>query len=82
MLGALVGGYTVKRFDLKFRGMMKFVLASLSASFLLTFTFMINCPNPPFAGVTVEYENGYVVPLSPDVLLCVHVCSLYYHWLF
>ncbi|XP_072175384.1 solute carrier organic anion transporter family member 4A1-like [Diadema setosum] len=58
VLGALVGGYMVKRFDLKFRGMMKFILASLCASFLLTFTFMISCPNAPFAGVTVEYSNG------------------------
>ncbi|XP_030830175.1 solute carrier organic anion transporter family member 4A1 [Strongylocentrotus purpuratus] len=58
VLGALVGGYMVKRFDLKFRGMMKFVLVSLCASFLLTFTFMISCPNASFAGVTVDYGNG------------------------
>ncbi|XP_041479869.1 solute carrier organic anion transporter family member 4A1-like isoform X3 [Lytechinus variegatus] len=58
VLGALVGGYIVKRFDLKFRGMMKFVLVALCASFLLTFTFMISCPNAPFAGVTVDYGNG------------------------
>ncbi|XP_033100782.1 solute carrier organic anion transporter family member 4A1-like isoform X2 [Anneissia japonica] len=53
--GTLLGGWVVKRFKLSVRGMLQFVLATLSVSTLLLACFFIYCDNVKFAGVTTQY---------------------------
>ncbi|KAJ8020668.1 Solute carrier organic anion transporter family member 4A1 [Holothuria leucospilota] len=57
LAGVLLGGWLVKCFDWKFRGKIRFVLMSLSIGMISMFVLIIRCPNVPFAGVTVTYEN-------------------------
>ncbi|XP_054750679.1 solute carrier organic anion transporter family member 4A1-like isoform X2 [Lytechinus pictus] len=54
-IGALFGGWVVKHFNLKYRGMMRFTLGVLLCSFAFQFVFLISCANVDFAGVTVNY---------------------------
>ncbi|XP_054753686.2 solute carrier organic anion transporter family member 4A1-like [Lytechinus pictus] len=53
--GSIIGGYVVKKFNLKFQGMIKWCLLVLTISFFFLGAFIISCPNPNIAGVTVEY---------------------------
>ncbi|XP_072038989.1 solute carrier organic anion transporter family member 4A1-like [Amphiura filiformis] len=60
LIGCLFGGWIVNRFKLKFRGMIKFCIGSLSIGFFMVLAFLMTCPNVPFAGVTVQYQNSSV----------------------
>ncbi|KAJ8020203.1 Solute carrier organic anion transporter family member 4A1 [Holothuria leucospilota] len=56
--GSVCGGYIVKRFNLKYRGMMRFCLGTIFVSFLLMSAFFISCSDPKFAGVNVNYDGS------------------------
>ncbi|XP_071481354.1 uncharacterized protein [Diadema antillarum] len=55
-IGALFGGWVVKRFDLKYKGMLRFTLGVLICSLGLQFVFFMSCESIDFAGVTVDYK--------------------------
>ncbi|KAK3592932.1 hypothetical protein CHS0354_011732 [Potamilus streckersoni] len=55
--GMMLGGYLVKRFRLKCRGIIRLCACSMSISLLLAPSFMTYCTRPPIAGVSVAY-NG------------------------
>ncbi|XP_071489383.1 solute carrier organic anion transporter family member 4A1-like [Diadema antillarum] len=58
LLGALCGGWLVTFFNFHFRGMIRFCFGCLVFSFFMLTAFTIQCPNVPFAGVTVDYGNA------------------------
>ncbi|XP_022104541.1 solute carrier organic anion transporter family member 4A1-like [Acanthaster planci] len=60
VFGSVIGGWVVKRFKLHFKGMIKFCLLVLLVSLLMIGAFLISCPNPNFAGVTVDYDNNWL----------------------
>ncbi|PIK51388.1 putative solute carrier organic anion transporter family member 4A1 [Apostichopus japonicus] len=72
--GSVAGGYIVKRFNLKYIGMMRFCLGTIFVSFLLMSAFFISCEDPKFAGVTVDY-NGRSRDLEGPVALD-DVCNM------
>ncbi len=57
VIGNLLGGYIVKRFNLTVKGMLRFIVVSLTSSLILMVVFLLACDNVDFAGVTVAYEN-------------------------
>ncbi|XP_077990592.1 solute carrier organic anion transporter family member 4C1-like [Glandiceps talaboti] len=57
--GTVLGGWVVKRFDLKVRGMLKFIFGCTAIVLVLAVIFMMHCPEDPLAGVFVPYHpNG------------------------
>ncbi|XP_026470716.1 solute carrier organic anion transporter family member 4A1-like [Ctenocephalides felis] len=56
--GTFLGGYLVKRFSLSCSGIIKLCVVATAAGILFTFCFLLNCPNQPFAGVTVPYSSS------------------------
>ncbi|XP_072029799.1 solute carrier organic anion transporter family member 4A1-like isoform X2 [Amphiura filiformis] len=57
VFGSIIGGWVVKHFQLRFKGMVRFCLAVIFVSFLCMGAFFVACPNPNFAGITVEYGD-------------------------
>ena len=57
--GALVGGWVIKKFDLKFRGLVIFGMVCVIAVIAAGCGFLLRCPDAPMAGVTVAYDNRY-----------------------
>lgn len=55
--GALIGGWVIKRFDLKFKGLIGFAMACAVGCLGASCAFLLKCPNVPMAGVTVPYTN-------------------------
>lgn len=77
IIGVLFGGWTIKRFNLKFSGQAKFSIVALLASLTLLIGFLMGCPNVDFAGVTVQYESGNTVPEEDYTLLNItHQCNM------
>ncbi|XP_029995169.1 solute carrier organic anion transporter family member 4A1 [Sphaeramia orbicularis] len=56
--GTFLGGYIVKRLNLRCRGIIRFCMMCALVSLLAIFIFLIHCPNVPMAGVTAPYEAG------------------------
>ncbi|XP_038125048.1 solute carrier organic anion transporter family member 4A1 [Cyprinodon tularosa] len=56
--GTFLGGYIVKRLNLRCRGIIRFCMMSALVSLLAIFIFLIHCPNVPMAGVTGPYQPG------------------------
>ncbi|XP_013417999.1 solute carrier organic anion transporter family member 4A1 [Lingula anatina] len=56
--GTFLGGYFVKRFDLKCRGIIKLCILTTIMSLLLVLIFLVQCPNGKFAGVNTAYVNS------------------------
>ncbi|XP_030829905.1 solute carrier organic anion transporter family member 4A1-like [Strongylocentrotus purpuratus] len=56
--GALIGGWIIKRFDLKFKGLIGFAMACAVGCLGASCAFLLKCPNVPMAGVTVPYTNS------------------------
>ncbi|XP_041473854.1 solute carrier organic anion transporter family member 4A1-like [Lytechinus variegatus] len=56
--GALIGGWIIKRFDLKFKGLIVFAIICTVGCLGASCTFLLKCPNVPMAGVTVPYLNS------------------------
>lgn len=53
--GMLFGGYIVKKFDLKCRGIIRFSCACLFLCMCLGPSFLASCPSRPIAGVSTSY---------------------------
>lgn len=56
--GTFLGGYIVKKLNLRCRGIIRFCMMCAMVSLLAIFIFVIHCPNVPMAGVTVPYQSG------------------------
>uniref|UniRef100_A0A3Q2PCY9 Solute carrier organic anion transporter family member n=1 Tax=Fundulus heteroclitus TaxID=8078 RepID=A0A3Q2PCY9_FUNHE len=56
--GTFLGGYIVKRLNLRCRGIIRFCMMCALVSLLAIFVFLIHCPNVPMAGVTAPYQSG------------------------
>ena len=54
--GMLLGGFLVRRFKLKCRGIIRLNLLAACLTFLAGGLFLIQCPTQPMAGVTVHYD--------------------------
>ncbi|XP_074538548.1 solute carrier organic anion transporter family member 4A1 [Halichoeres trimaculatus] len=55
--GTFLGGYIVKRLNLRCRGIIRFCMMCATISLLANFIFLIHCPNIPMAGVTTPYQS-------------------------
>jgi organic anion transporter 4A len=64
--GTFLGGYIIKRYDLKCAQIIKFCISCAFISMGLTMAFLISCPNMNFAGVTNSYPNENKTDLSID----------------
>lgn len=64
--GTFLGGYIVKRYNLKCAQIIKFCISCAVISIGLTLAFLISCPNMNFAGVTNSYPNENKADLSID----------------
>uniref|UniRef100_A0A672ICZ7 Solute carrier organic anion transporter family member n=1 Tax=Salarias fasciatus TaxID=181472 RepID=A0A672ICZ7_SALFA len=60
--GTFLGGYIVKRLNLRCRGIIRFCMMCAMVSLLAIFIFLIHCPNVPMAGVTAPYRSGPAAP--------------------
>ena len=56
--GTFLGGYIVKRMNLRCRGIIRFCMMCAMISLLAIFIFLIHCPNVPMAGVTAPYQSS------------------------
>ncbi|XP_026862744.2 solute carrier organic anion transporter family member 4A1 [Electrophorus electricus] len=56
--GTFLGGYIVKRLNLRCRGIIRFCMLCALLSLLAIFAFLSHCPNVPMAGVTVPYHGS------------------------
>ncbi|KAM6925508.1 solute carrier organic anion transporter family member 4A1 [Xenentodon cancila] len=56
--GTFLGGYIVKRLNLRCRGIIRFCMMCAMVSLLAIFIFLIHCPNVPMAGVTAPYQSA------------------------
>ena len=57
-LGTLIGGYLIKRWKLKVRGMIKFSCCTSIVALVAMFGLLIRCPQEETVGVNVDYYNG------------------------
>ena len=55
--GTFIGGYLVKRFDLKCRGIIKLCLLTTTCTVILMLVFLVRCPNVKMAGVNAHYAG-------------------------
>ena len=58
--GTFLGGYIVKRMNLRCRGIIRFCMVCAMISLLAIFIFLIHCPNLPMAGVTAPYHGTLI----------------------
>ncbi|PIK57270.1 putative solute carrier organic anion transporter family member 4A1, partial [Apostichopus japonicus] len=58
IIGVLLGGWIIKKFNLQYTGQARLCCVALLASLILLVAFLIGCPNVDFAGVTAPYDNG------------------------
>ncbi|CAB1335918.1 unnamed protein product [Coregonus sp. 'balchen'] len=56
--GTFLGGYIVKKLNLRCRGIIRFCMVCALISLLAIFIFLIHCPNIPMAGVTSPYRSN------------------------
>ncbi|XP_066527532.1 solute carrier organic anion transporter family member 4A1 [Hoplias malabaricus] len=56
--GTFLGGYIVKKLNLRCRGIIRFCMLCAVVSLMAIFIFLLNCPNVPMAGVTAAYHNS------------------------
>uniref|UniRef100_A0A8B9JRC5 Solute carrier organic anion transporter family, member 4A1 n=1 Tax=Astyanax mexicanus TaxID=7994 RepID=A0A8B9JRC5_ASTMX len=56
--GTFLGGYIVKKLNLRCRGIIRFCMLCAMVSLLAIFTFLLHCPNVPMAGVTAPYHHN------------------------
>lgn len=56
--GTFLGGYIVKKWNMRCRGIVRLCVVCTVISLITIFIFLIHCPNMPMAGVTVPYRSG------------------------
>ncbi|KAM8830393.1 solute carrier organic anion transporter family member 4A1 [Synchiropus picturatus] len=62
--GTFLGGYIVKRLNLRCQGIIRFCMLCMLVSLLSVFIFFIHCPDVPMAGVTAPYPTELAVNSS------------------
>lgn len=55
--GTFLGGYLVKRFKLRMKGIVRLCLGLTLPSLILALCFIIHCPNQAFTGVNIPYRE-------------------------
>lgn len=66
--GTFLGGYIVKKWNLRCRGIVRWCVVCTVISLTTIFIFLIHCPNMPMAGVTVPYRSGLTEQLQNQQL--------------
>ncbi|KAM9445178.1 solute carrier organic anion transporter family member 4A1 isoform 1-T3 [Clarias gariepinus] len=56
--GTFLGGYIVKKMNLRCRGIIRFCMLCALVSLVAVFVFLLHCPNVPMAGVTTPYRGN------------------------
>ncbi|KAJ8016509.1 hypothetical protein DPEC_G00007970 [Dallia pectoralis] len=56
--GTFLGGYIVKKLNLRCRGIIRFCMVCAFISLFAIFIFLLHCPNVPMAGVTAPYPSN------------------------
>ncbi|KAK6617800.1 hypothetical protein RUM43_014028 [Polyplax serrata] len=64
--GTFLGGYLVKRLDLKCAGIIKLCMISTVLSMVFISCFFLTCPNLRFAGLNVPYADSDSISLSSE----------------
>ena len=71
LIGLILGGYIVKHFDLKMRGILRLVVGVNGIVIFLLFMFLLRCENVDFAGVSVTYDGAAMTRLNAhDMFKC------------
>ncbi len=55
--GTLMGGFSLKKFNLKRAGAIKMYIVCQMIILPLYFGFLLHCPTPPIAGITAPYSK-------------------------
>lgn len=55
--GTFLGGWIIKRFNLKLRGIVRLCAIFAVTSFFLCFGYLVQCDGTGFAGVNKPYRN-------------------------
>ncbi|XP_066558357.1 solute carrier organic anion transporter family member 4A1 isoform X1 [Amia ocellicauda] len=74
--GTFLGGYIVKKLNLRCRGIIKFCMFCAVISLMAIFVFLFNCSNTPVAGVTTPYFNSSAGQWTPNLTVS---CNLGCH---
>uniref|UniRef100_A0A3Q3IDE3 Solute carrier organic anion transporter family member n=1 Tax=Monopterus albus TaxID=43700 RepID=A0A3Q3IDE3_MONAL len=64
--GTFLGGYIVKRMNLRCRGIIRFCMMCAMVSLVSIFIFFVHCPNIPMAGVTAPYQSDLLEEHQQD----------------
>ncbi|XP_060792871.1 solute carrier organic anion transporter family member 4A1-like [Neoarius graeffei] len=56
--GTFLGGYIVKKLNLRCRGIIRFCMLCTLGTLVAVFIFLLHCPNVPMAGVTTPYQSS------------------------
>lgn len=64
--GTFLGGYIVKRWNMRCRLIIRFCMMCAIISLLTIFIFLMHCPNVPMAGVTTPYHFNLMAPQQMD----------------
>ena len=67
--GTFLGGYIVKKLNLRCRGIVRFCMLCALVSLTAIFIFLVHCPNMPMAGVTAPYRTGPLLNQHQDMYL-------------
>lgn len=57
--GTFLGGFIVKKLNLRCRGIIRFCMLCALVSLTAIFIFLVHCPNVPMAGVTTPYYSNF-----------------------
>lgn len=57
--GTFLGGFIVKKLNLRCRGIIRFCMLCAVVSLMAIFIFLVHCPNVPMAGVTAPYYSNF-----------------------
>lgn len=55
--GTFLGGYIVKRLNLRCRGIIRFCIVCALSGLVTIIIFLVHCPDTPMAGITAEYQT-------------------------
>ncbi|KAK3547575.1 hypothetical protein QTP86_025464 [Hemibagrus guttatus] len=55
--GTFLGGYIVKKLNLRCRGIIRFCMLCALVSLVAVLVFLVHCPNVPMAGVNAPYQS-------------------------
>lgn len=64
--GTFLGGYIVKKLNLRCRGIVRFCMLCAMVSLTAIFIFLIHCPNMPMAGITAPYRSSPLLHQHSD----------------